>query len=107
MAQGKRYGKEFRLGATRLVVEQGDTQAEAARRRGNCYDNAPTESFFGKLKTEWVHGEDYLTREQATQHVFNDRERSCNRQRKHAALSYLSPAAFEELFHQPSSQQAA
>lgn len=34
MAQAKRYDKEFRLGATRLVVEQGDTQAEAARRLG-------------------------------------------------------------------------
>ena len=40
-------------------------------RRGDCYDNAPTESFFGKLKTEWVHGEDYLTRNQAEGHVFN------------------------------------
>lgn len=76
-------------------------------RRGNCYDNAPTESFFGKLKTEWVHGEDYLTREQATQHVFHYIELFYNRRRKHAALSYLSPAAFEELFHQQSSQQAA
>ena len=77
------------------------------RRRGKCYGNAPTESFFGKLKTEWVHGEDYLTREQATQHVCNSIEPFYNRQRKHAALSYISPAPFEELYYQQSSQQAA
>ena len=76
-------------------------------RRGNCYDNAPTESFFGKLKTEWVHGEDYRTRGQAMQHVFTYIEMFYNRKRKHAALNYRSPAQFEELFHQQSLQQAA
>jgi transposase InsO family protein len=75
-------------------------------RRGNCYDNAPTESFFGKLKTEWVHGEDYLTRSGAMQHVFNYIELFYNRQRKHAALGYHSPAAFEQLYHQSSLQAA-
>ena len=76
-------------------------------RRGNCYDNAPTESFFGKLKTEWVHGEDYLTRDQAIGHVFTYLEVFYNRQRKHAAIGYQSPAAFEQHYHQQFSQQAA
>lgn len=76
-------------------------------RRGDCYDNAPMESFFGKLKTEWVHGEDYLTRDQATGHVFNYIELFYNRKRKHASLGYLSPAVFEELFHKQFSQQVA
>ena len=76
-------------------------------RRGDCYDNAPTESFFGKLKTESVHGEDYLTRNQAEGHVFNYIEVFYNRKRKHAAMGYLSPVAFEELFHKQSSQQIA
>ena len=68
-------------------------------RRGNCYDNAPTECFFGNLKSEWVHGEDYQDHDQARQHVFNYIELFYNRQRKHAALNYLSPAAFEDLYH--------
>ena len=66
-------------------------------RRGNCYDNTPTESFFGKLKTEWVHGEDYLTRSDAMQHVSNYIELFYNRQRKYAALGYHSPATFDDL----------
>jgi transposase InsO family protein len=76
-------------------------------RRGNCYDNAPTESFFGKLKTEWVHGEDYPTRDDARQHVFTYIELFYNRQRKHAALGYLSPAVFEELYQQKPSTMVA
>ena len=48
-----------------------------------------------------------ITDDQANEHVFNYIELFYNRQRKHAALSYLSPADFEELFHQQSSQQAA
>ena len=75
-------------------------------RRGNCYDNAPTESFFGKLKVEWVHGENYATRHEAHQHIFQYIESFYNRQRKHAALGRLSPATFEEL-HQPQNPKQA
>ena len=75
-------------------------------RRGNCYDNAPTESFFGKLKAEWVHGENYTSRHQARQHIFQYIELFYNRKRKHAALGYKSPATFEEL-HQPQTSKKA
>ena len=75
-------------------------------RRGNCYDNAPTESFFGKLKAEWVYGEHYATRHQARQHIFQYIELFYNRKRKHAALRYLSPATFETL-HQPQNPKQA
>ena len=75
-------------------------------RRGNCYDNAPTESFFGKLKAEWVHGENYATRHEARQHIFQYIESFYNRKRKHAALGYLSPATFEAL-HQPQNPKQA
>ena len=54
-------------------------------RRGSCYENGPAGSFFGKLKTEWVHGEDDQTHEQAIQQVFNYIELFYNRKRKHAA----------------------
>ena len=64
-------------------------------RKGNCWDNAPLESFFGKLKTEWVHGKTYPTRKAAETDVFKYIELFYNRKRKHAALGYLSPVNFE------------
>ena len=76
-------------------------------RKDNCWDNAPVESFFGKLKTEWVHGKHYATREGAKRDVFKYLELFCNRKRRHAALGYQSPAAYEEQHLQSMDQQAA
>jgi len=64
-------------------------------RTGNCYDNAPMESFFGTLKKELVHHEDYTTHDQAHQSLFEYIECFYNRQRRHSALRYLSPHQFE------------
>jgi len=64
-------------------------------RRGNCWDNAPQESFFGKLKSEWICGRVYETREQARKELFWYIEVFYNRIRRHAALGYVSPAQFE------------
>jgi transposase InsO family protein len=64
-------------------------------RRGNCYDNAVMESFFGTLKTELVHHEHYTTRSQASGSIFEYIEVFYNRQRLHSTLGYLSPEAFE------------
>ena len=76
-------------------------------RKGNCWDNAPVESFFGKLKTEWVHGKRYATREEARLDVFKYIELFYNRKRRHAALGYLSPVAYEEQRLQSTTEQAA
>jgi putative transposase len=76
-------------------------------RKGNCWDNAPTESFFGKLKVEWVHGVDYAGHDEAHRHLFEYIEVFYNRKRKHAALGYKSPAAFEKLFNFQSLTEAA
>jgi transposase InsO family protein len=76
-------------------------------RKGNCWDNAPTESFFGKLKVEWVHGVEYANHEEAKRHLFEYIEVFYNRKRKHAALGYESPAAFEEMFYFQSLTEAA
>lgn len=71
---------------------------------GNCYDNAPMESFFSLLKTELVHHERYLTRQQAMTSLFDYIECFYNRQRIHSALDFLSPAHFEHRWHkQPAS----
>jgi transposase InsO family protein len=64
-------------------------------RKGNCYDNAVTESFFKTLKTELVYHERYETREAARASVFEYIEVFYNRQRRHSSLGYLSPESFE------------
>jgi len=69
-------------------------------RRGNGYDNAPIESFWGTLKTELVHPRRFETRQQAIQQITEYVELFYNRQRIQARLGYLSPAAFEQCFYQ-------
>lgn len=64
-------------------------------RKGNCYDNAVMESFFGTLKTELVHHESYATHAAARQSLFEYIEVFYNRQRLHSALDYVSPEAYE------------
>ena len=65
-------------------------------RRGDCYDNAPVESFFATLKKELVAGEVFYTREQARREIVDYIESFYNSWRRHSALGYLSPAEFEE-----------
>ncbi len=64
--------------------------------RGNCYDNAVVESFFGLLKRERVNRVRYLTRDEARADVFDYIECFYNRKRRHGYLGNISPAAFEE-----------
>ena len=66
-----------------VLSERGLTPSMS--RRGNCYDNAVMESFFGTLKTELVHHETYPTREAARQSLFEYIEVFYNRQRRHSA----------------------
>jgi len=67
-------------------------------RKGECLDNAVAESFFGSLKNEWVDHEDYSTRQQARQSIFEYIEVFYNRQRRHATLDYKAPAEFEAMY---------
>ena len=62
---------------------------------GDCYDNAPKESFWGKLKTELIHLEKFATREQARAAIFDYIEVFYNRIRLHSSLGYVSPERFE------------
>lgn len=64
-------------------------------RKGNCYDNAAMESFWGTLKTELVNHERYRTREEARASIFEYIEVFYNRKRRHSSLDYVSPEAFE------------
>jgi transposase InsO family protein len=63
---------------------------------GQCWDNAPMESFFATLKKELVHQEDYQTRGQARASIFEYLETFYNPKRRHSSLGYRSPAAFEK-----------
>ncbi len=66
-------------------------------RKGNCWDNAPMESFFGTLKTELVYHEDYSTRCQARASIFDYVEVFYNRVRLQEKLGFLSPEVYEKL----------
>jgi len=67
-------------------------------RKGDCWDNACAESFFGSLKTEWVSGKIYKTFEDGKKDIFNYIEVFYNRKRRHASLGYVSPAAYEQMY---------
>ena len=69
-------------------------------RKGDCWDNAPIESFWGILKNELVHHRKFKTRQQAIQEITEYIEIFYNRQRKQKRLGYLSPAAFTQQYYE-------
>ncbi len=73
---------------------------QSMSRKGNCYDNAPIESFWGTLKVELVHHRRYETRAEAVQEITEYIEIFYNRIRRHSSLGNLSPAAFLQRYHQ-------
>ena len=76
-----------------LLANNGMTASMS--RKGNCYDNAVMESFFGTLKTELTHHETFTTRDEARQTLFEYIEVFYNRKRRHSSLGYRSPAEYE------------
>ena len=66
-------------------------------RRGQCWDNAPMESFFHSLKTEHVYFEEFATRNEAKESIFEWIEVYYNRQRIHSTLGYQTPECYEQL----------
>ena len=64
-------------------------------RKGDCWDNAPIESFFGSLKQELVFHQRYPTRFHARQSIFEYIERFYNRRRLHSTLGYKTPTEYE------------
>jgi putative transposase len=77
----------------RLLGEHGITSSMS--RKGNCWDNACVESFFGTLKRELVYHRHYATRDEATLDIFEYIEVFYNRRRRHSTLGYDSPAEYE------------
>ena len=87
-------GSQYASGAYQeLLGEYGIIPSMS--RKGNCWDNAPMESFFHTLKTELTHHKRYRTREEARRDIFEYIEVFYNRQRLHSSLGYKTPAEFE------------
>ncbi|MBP1760340.1 MAG: hypothetical protein H6Q63_1257 [Firmicutes bacterium] len=63
-------------------------------RKGNCWDNAPMESFWGKMKQEWLNGQKFKTRDEAKAKVFEYIMIFYNRKRLHASYDYKTPDAY-------------
>lgn len=89
--RGVQYASEH----YQALLKQNDITCSMSR-KGNCWDNAPMESFFATLKKELVHRERYQTRSQARQSLFEYIETFYNRVRRHSNLGYLSPVKFEQ-----------
>jgi len=88
--QGSTYATaDYRALLCRHAIRQ------SMSRKGNCWDNAPMESFFHTLKTELVMHCDYKTRDQARSSLFEYMEVFYNRQRRHSTIHYEAPLAFE------------
>jgi transposase InsO family protein len=77
-----------------LLEEHGILQSMS--RKGDCWDNAVSESFFHSLKTELTHHEKFQTMAEANKSIFEYIEVFYNRQRLHSSNQYLSPVKFEE-----------
>ena len=75
-------------------------------RKGNCWDNAPTESLWGSLKVGRLYGRRFATRRQAMDEVI-DWLTFYNHRRLHSTLGYVSPMRFEQSWHAGQSKQAA
>ena len=79
-----------RLKAANIVISMS--------RKGNCYDNAVIERFWGSLKSERTNGKVYLTQEEAKADVIDYIEMFYNSKRLHSTLNYVSPLQFENEF---------
>lgn len=87
-------GSQYTSTAYRALLEERGITASMSR-KGDCYDNAMAESFFGTFKTELVPDAGWVTKAAAGLAVFDYLEVFYNRQRRHSALGYLSPVNFE------------
>ena len=88
-------GVQYASSAYQMILNRCGIVCSMSR-KGNCWDNAGKESFFGKLKSECIRGKIYTTREEARRDIPEYIEIFYNCQRRHAALGYVSPVQFEK-----------
>src|SRR6185436_2650182 len=87
-------GTQYACRAYRKLLAQHGAKVSMSR-KGDCWDNAPMESFFHTLKGELVTLVTFRTRAEAVREIFEYVEAFYNRRRRHSAIGYLSPAEFE------------
>jgi len=88
-------GCQYTSRAYRLLLEQSGMMVSMSR-KGNCWDNAAMESFFGTLKEECVGSTIYQSHEEARLALFTYLEIYYNRLRRHSTLGYVSPLIYEQ-----------
>jgi len=91
-------GSQYCAQEYQQILERFDLVASMSD-RGNCFDNAPMESFWGTLKQELVHHRHYTSRREAVQEITEYIEIFYNRQRRQARLGFLAPAVYAQRFH--------
>jgi len=90
-------GSQYTAGEYRQLLKDWDIQV-SMNGVGSWYDNAPMESFFGTLKSEWVYHRVYRTHDEARPDLFYYIEAFYNRRRLHSSLGYLSPEEYEQRY---------
>ena len=88
--RGSQYASDDYIAA---LEARGITRSMS--RKGDCWDNAVAESFFATLKKELIHRNDFETRKEAIEAIFEYIETYYNRQRRHSHNEYLSPVSYE------------
>jgi putative transposase len=91
-------GSQYCSHEYRQILDQFDLKASMSG-KGNCFDNAPMESFWGTLKQELVHHRRYQSRQEAIRDITEYIEIFYNRQRRQARLGFMSPATNEQRFY--------
>jgi len=91
-------GSQYAANEFQKLLKNADFVCSMSR-KGNCWDNAVVESFFGSFKTEVVHGNLFRTRNEARKTIFEWIEATYNQTRIHSSLRYLSPDEYEAEFY--------
>ena len=91
-------GVQYASGDYRQMLRDHGMECSMSR-KGDCWDNAVQESFYGRLKVELVHECDYRTHAEARSSVFGYIEAYYNTRRRHSSLGYLSPDEFERRYY--------
>ena len=91
-------GSQYCSREYRKLLDRFHMKASMSR-KGNCYDNAPMESFWGTLKNELTYHQHYTTRDKAIREITEYIEIFYNRQRRQKRLGYVSPAVYERQFY--------
>ena len=88
-------GSQYASQSFKRLLKKHDFKGSMSR-KGDCWDNAVVESFFGSLKQELVHWRNYQTRSEAQQDILNYIRVFYNNYRLHSTLGYMSPGHYEK-----------